>query len=44
MMTLGEKIKEQRKKLGYTQEALAERRDVMCKCRSERILSCFAKI
>lgn len=28
MMTLGEKIKEQRKKLGYTQEALAERMDV----------------
>lgn len=27
-MTLGEKIKEQRKKLGYTQEALAERMDV----------------
>ena len=28
MMTLGKKIKEQRKKLGYTQEALAERMDV----------------
>ena len=28
MMTLGEKIKEQRKRLGYTQEALAERMDV----------------
>lgn len=27
-MTLGEKIKEQRKKIGYTQEALAERMDV----------------